>query len=225
MQIVRLLFILALLANIWLYIYGRQNQPEQVQFVAVDKGVKKLILLSELDVNNTLWEEKKPTPAQHSKPAKIFNQQCYTVGVFNAKSEIRPILDALKNVVIKTRIRKVTSTHEAGYRVFIPSSATREEALNIARQLSEYYIKDYYVVTGGENENTISLGVYRDKNNANARVQELKSKGFNAEKQARIEQWPEFWLDYAIASDRLQDLVDVTNINPDVSTNKGACNW
>lgn len=223
MQIVRLLFILALLANIGLYIYSRQNQPKQAHFTAVDAGVKKLILLSELDAENTVWEADKAIVK--NKPSESFNQECYTVGVFNSKSETSPILDELKNEVIKIRTRKVTSSHEAGYWVLIPSSKTREKALSIARQLSEYQIKDYYVVTGGENENTISLGVYRDKKNADARLEELLTKGFNAEKQVRIEQWPEFWLDYAIASDRLDQLIDITTINPDIATNKVECNW
>jgi hypothetical protein len=222
----RLLFILALFANIGLYIYTRQNIPKQAHFVAVDPGVKQLTLLSEMDDNNTIWEEdgEKVDSVDEAKP-EIFNQVCYTVGVFNAKSEIQPVLDALKDSVIKIRTRKVISTQEAGYWVYIPALKTRDEALSIGRKLSENAIEDYYVVTVGENENTISLGLYRDSLNADARLQELQSKGFNAEKQIKVEQWPEFWLDYAIASDQVESLVDVNQINPDVNTNQVECNW
>lgn len=223
MQIVRLLFILALLANLGLYIYSRQNKPKQVHFTAVDTGVQKLVLLSELDAENTLWEEQEANQKENSNES--FNQSCYTVGVFNAKSEINPILDELKNQVIKIRTRKVTSTHEAGYWVTITSSKTREKALEVARQLSEYQVKDFYVVTGGENENTISLGVFRNMKNADTRLQALLNKGFKAEKQVRVEQWPEFWLDYVVASDNKEKLTDISTINPDVITNKVECNW
>lgn len=222
MLFIRLLFVLALLSNIGLYIYARQNTPKQEKFIAVDVGVKKLVLLSELDVENTIWEG---DDTEDDKAGEVFNQVCYSVGVFNAKSEIQPILDELKNSVIKIRTRKVISTQEAGYWVYIPALKSREEALSIGRQLSDNAIEDYYVVTVGENENTISLGLYRDSQNANARLQELISRGFNAEKQIKVEQWPEFWLDYAIAEDQIENLVNVSELNPDIQTNKVECNW
>ena len=81
------------------------------------------------------------------------------------------------------------------------------------------------MVTGGENENTLSLGLYRESSNADARLKELLSKGFNAEKQVRIEQWPEFWLDYTIASDQVINFINIDEINPDVKTNQVECNW
>jgi len=222
MLFIRFLFILALLSNIALYIYTRQNMPKRESFVAVDPGVKKLVLLSEQDVENTIWEEQE---TQEDNAETAFNQVCYTVGVFNAKSEIQPVLDALKDSVLKIRTRKVISTQEAGYWVYIPALKSRQEALSIGRKLSENAIEDYYVVTVGENENTISLGLYRDSVNADARLQELIGRGFNAEKQIKVEQWPEFWLDYAIASDQLESLPNIAEINPDIIANKVECNW
>ncbi|VAW41609.1 hypothetical protein MNBD_GAMMA01-2055 [hydrothermal vent metagenome] len=225
MLFIRLLFILALLANIGLYIYDRQNTPKVQHFKAVDNGVQKLMLLSELDVENTIWEESETQDPDHRKTEEVFNQECYSVGVFNAKSEIQPVLDMLKGDVIKIRTRKVISTQEAGYLVFIPALKSREEALKVGRQLSQNDINDYYVVTGGENENTISLGWYRNRQNADDRLQALLARGFNAEKQIRVEQWPEFWLDYAIASDKRANVGDISDLNPDVSINQVECNW
>ena len=226
MLLIRFLFIIAILSNIGIYIYDRQNRPKQAPiFTAVDSGVDKLVLLSELDTENTIWED----PGNDDKPSQpassTFDQVCYSVGAFNSKSETTLILDALKTDVIKIRTRKVISTQEAGYWVFIPAMRSREEALNVGRRLSQLNIKDYYVVTGGENENTLSLGLYRESGNADARLQELISKGFNAQKQIRVEQWPEFWLDYVIASDQVEQLVNVTELNPDIATNKVECNW
>lgn len=223
MILIRLIFILALLSNIGLYIYSRQNVPKQIHFLASDPGIQKLVLLSEMDAENTLWED--TSNANTNAVDEVFNQVCYSVGAFNSRSEIRPILDVLKSEVIKIRTRKVISTQEAGYWVFIPAMRSREEALKVGRQLSQNNIKDYYVVTGGENENTLSLGLYRDSQNADARLQELLSRGFNAEKQVKVEQWPEFWLDYAIASDQSENIVDIKTFNPDVTTNKVECNW
>ena len=223
MFLFRIIFIILLLSNIAFYSYSKKHTPNQRTFTAVDKNVNKLTLLSELDTSKSIWENKQPKATE--SPTEIFNQECYTVGVFNSKSESTSVLNALKKDVLKIRTRKIISSQEAGYWVYIPAKNSRDEALDIGRQLSQLNIKDYYVVTGGENENTISLGLYRDVNNANSRLQELQSKGFKAKKQIKIEQWPEFWIDYSIASDQVYTLPDVTQINPKISSNKVECNW
>lgn len=220
----RLFFVVLLLSNIAFYSYSKKNTPKKQRFINVNKGVKKLTLLSEIDTSNTIWEADKPV--KESKPSsEVFNQECYSIGVFDTKSETAAILNSLKKDVLKIRTRKIISSQEAGYWVYIPAKESRSEALDIGRKLSQLNIKDYYVVTGGENENTISLGLYREVNNANTRLQELQSKGFNAEKQIKIEQWPEFWIDYSIASDQVYKLADVTKMNQKVSSNKVECNW
>jgi hypothetical protein len=222
MFFIRLLFILAVLSNIALFIYNRENVPTKVYFSASDPGVRKLVLLSEVDLKSTIWEEQNPTQDSLNE---AFNQTCFTSGPFNKKSDLQPVLDSLKDNVLKTRTRKIISSQEAGYWVYVPAMKTREEALEIGRNLSLNDIDDYYVVTVGENENTISLGLYRELGNADDRIAELKSKGFTVEKQIKIEQWPEFWLDYTIASDQLENRVDINELYPDVSTNQVECNW
>lgn len=227
MIFIRFIFILTLFSNIGLYMYARQNTPKQERFIAVDSGVKKLMLLSELGEETTIWEGNEEVASTDEDVAKqeVFNQECYSVGAFYSKSEIRPVLDGLKNHVLKIRTREITSSQEAGYWVFIPAKQSREEALNIGRDLSRNNVRDYYVVTGGENENTISLGLYREKQNADDRLIELQNKGFNPQKQVRIEQWPEFWLDYTIASDQVSSLLDINELNNNIETNKVECNW
>ena len=59
MPFIRFLFILAVLSNIGIYIYNRQHIVKPIRFVAVDQGIQKLTLLSELDDENTIWEDSK----------------------------------------------------------------------------------------------------------------------------------------------------------------------
>jgi hypothetical protein len=224
MLFLRFLFLLCLLANIGLFIYNRENIPKTQKFVAVDAGINKLVLLSEVDVENTIWEEAQ-TNDNPVEATEVFNQECYSIGAFKSKADSQTLLEELKNKVIKIRSREVVSSQEIGYWVFLPAMKTRSEALAAARELSKLEIKDYYVVTAGEHENTISLGVYRDTINAESRLQELSNYGFDAKKEVRVEQWPEFWLDYAIASDRTIDLVDFEQLAPEISANKVECNW
>ncbi len=224
MLFLRFFFVLILLANIGLFIYNRENIPKTQKFVAVDAGVNKLVLLSELEVENTIWEEAL-SEENVAESTEVFNQECYSIGAFKSKADLQGLLDELKNKVIKIRSREVMSSKEAGYKVFLPAMKTRNDALTAARELAKLDVKDYYVVTAGEDENTISLGLYRNTENAEARLQELKGYGFNAQKEVRIEQWPEYWLDYAIASDRTENLIDFEQLEAKISTNKVECNW
>ncbi|MCB0501027.1 MAG: hypothetical protein KDC77_15620, partial [Cyclobacteriaceae bacterium] len=58
-----------------------------------------------------------------------------------------------------------------------------------------------------------------------ARVQELQSYGFNAQKQTRIEQWPEFWLDFTVVADQVSVLPTPAELNIEAELNRVECNW
>jgi hypothetical protein len=58
-------------------------------------------------------------------------------------------------------------------------------------------VRDYYVVTAGDQQNTISLGLFRDQGNAERRRAEIAALGFDPQSIARTEELPVYWLDYA----------------------------
>lgn len=218
----RFFFLIFLLANIGLFVYNRENKPEITTFQATDTGVNKLVLLSELEQYSLKQE---PDNLNQANDFSSIEQVCFSIGAFDTKAAMQTTFDKLKNAVIKIRSREVVSSQEAGYWVYIPAMQTRDEALSVARQLSEAQVKDYYVVTTGEHENTLSLGVYRDSDNASSRVIEIRSKGFQVEKKVRIEQWPEFWLDYSIQQESLLDFENQVLVNIEQTANQVECNW
>ena len=67
----------------------------------------------------------------------------------------------------------------------------------MARQLSTKGVRDYYVVTAGDQQNTISLGLFRDQGNAEKRRNEISALGFKPELIARTEELPVYWIDFA----------------------------
>jgi hypothetical protein len=88
-----------------------------------------------------------------------------------------------------------------GFWVFLPAQGTREAALAAARELSAQGLRDYYVVTAGDQENTISLGLFRDRGNAETRRREVEALGFTPELQERTEEIPNYWIELAGAPD------------------------
>jgi hypothetical protein len=84
-----------------------------------------------------------------------------------------------------------------GYRVYLPAAADREQALATARSLSARGIADYYVVTAGDQVNTVSLGIFRELENATKRRDSVAVLGFNAVVEPRTEPEKQWWIDLA----------------------------
>ena len=110
-------------------------------------------------------------------------------------------MNALTPSTKRIRVRETRATQVRGYWVFLPAMASREQALAAARNLSQKGVRDYYVVTAGDQQNTISLGLFRDQGNAERRSAEITALGFSPKTNARSEDLPQYWLDYALSGD------------------------
>ena len=218
----RTIFILLLFANLGFFIWHNRfaEKPIQHEFLVTDPGVPKLDLLAEIEPkNNENWQQ----PESTDTTIASINQLCFSVGPFATEADLQPAVDQLTPLVLKTRIRKMTTTQEAGYWVYLPALASRQDALRAGRALAAANVRDYYVVTTGDRENTVSLGLYRQPYNADNRIAELQAKGFDVKKEIRLEQWPEFWLDYSATDEQLSNIPNLTTDNPDLQQNNVSC--
>lgn len=205
-----------LMANIGFYVWSQKlSTPQTQKFTANDPGTEKLKLLSELP--------KTPIRTPETTVATSVQQICYSAGPFDSEAAIQTTEELITPLVLKSSIRKLTTTQEAGYWVYLPAMPTRAEALAKGRELAAAKVKDYYVVTAGNHENTVSLGLYREQYNADNRITELTRKGFAVQKEVRIEQWPEFWLDYSVTEEQLPQIPDLSAENPRISSNEVSC--
>ena len=109
-------------------------------------------------------------------------------------------MQALTPHVARIQYREEQVSHSRGYWVYLPATATREAALDEARALAAKGIEDYYVVTAGDSQNTVSLGLFDDQSNAQARLDRLQKLGFPAKLKQRIDTEPDYWIDYAVPS-------------------------
>ncbi len=216
----RYFFIILLMANIAFFVWTKRlSPPTKKTFTAVDEGITQLQLVAELGTD----EIKTETVSNAVEINDDVQQMCFSVGPFDLEANIHSASETLNPLVLKTNIRKITTTQEAGYWVYLPALSSRAEALKKGRELAAAFVKDYYVVTSGDNENSISLGLYREPYNADNRINELSKKGFQVNKEIRIEQWPEFWLDYSATETQLTTLPDLKATFPDISQNEVIC--
>ncbi|TAN05048.1 MAG: SPOR domain-containing protein [Rhodanobacteraceae bacterium] len=188
---VRLLFLLLLALNLgagaWL-LFGRSPAP--VLPPATDPGVPELRLLSET-------RGATPAASAGARAHPLAADVCSTLGPFTTAADMRASLQALTPHVARIQYREEQVSRSRGFWVYLPATPTREAALGEARQLAAKGIDDYYVVTAGDAQNTVSLGLFDDETNAQKRLAEVQHLGFHAKVKQRVDTGPAYWIDYA----------------------------
>ncbi|MCE2943571.1 MAG: SPOR domain-containing protein [Lysobacteraceae bacterium] len=162
---------------------------------AGESGVPTLTLLAEAEL-----EAQSASAELAMAPTRLAESMaCLSVGPFDTPSSLRRAVDVLGVAVGKLQYREAQVQSTRGWRVYLPVAASRADALAGARALAAQGIRDYYVVTAGPGENTVSLGLFREQKNAEARQAELKALGIEAVVEAANEDRPQWWLEIAVA--------------------------
>lgn len=193
---VRLLFLLLLALNLgagaWL-LFGRP--PERVLPPLTDPGVPVLRIVTPGELAHAVAAH--PAAAPHaSAPTEV----CASLGPFTTTADMQASLQALTTHVARIQYREEQVSQSHGFWVYLPATATREAALQEAHRLAAKGIHDYYVVSAGDAQNTISLGLFDDDANAENRMAQIKQLGFPAQVKQRVDTEPAYWIDYAVAA-------------------------
>lgn len=192
-MLVRLLFLLLLALNLgaaaWL-LFGRVPVADLPP--AADPGVPELRLVSETP------HVAKPAAASTAAPRA--HDTCTTLGPFTTATDMRAAVQALSPHVARIQYHEEQARRSHGYWVYLPAVASREAALDEARDLAAKGIHDYYVVTAGDSQNTISLGLFNDQSNAQKRLVQLQQLGFQPRLEQRVDTESAYWVDYAVAT-------------------------
>lgn len=196
MSWIRVLTLIVLVMNIgiaaWWYV--RPARPPAPAPAREEPGVPGLVLLSEVE------QEGAETVPPALRPPGV-EAACFEVGPFMTQVDLRRAMNALATSALRIQFRETRAIVRRGYRVFIRSPGSREAALDIARSLSARGLDDYYVVTAGSEQDTISLGVYRDPQRAEARLREVTALGFEPEIEPRNDEQSQFWIDLEVPKD------------------------
>lgn len=189
-SIVVLLVCLNLGVGLW---WAVRAEPVATPPPALEEGTGSLVLLGEAEL---------PPPSDAAEigavPVPLPDAPvCHSLGPFATPVELRAAMNVLTPHVGRIQFREVAATELRGYRVYLPAAGNREAALATARQLAARGVRDYYVVTAGDQENTVSLGLFRDLANAEKRRDELSAQGFQPVLEPRTESAAQWWIDYA----------------------------
>lgn len=216
----RLLFLLLLALNLgvggWLLFGDDTPTPS-----ATDPGVAELHLLSEDDATKATLHDA-PTPPGQPSVADA-DERCFSLGPFPTEADVRAALNALTPHVSRVQYRTAQTTASRGWWVYLPAFPSREKALETARTLAAQGVQDYYVVTAGDNQNTISLGLFHDQTNAQRRQAQIAALGAKPKLTERTEQVPLYYVDYAVPNGKQLAWADYVAERPDLSAKPMGC--
>lgn len=190
----RILFLLLLAMNLasaaWWYWRAQQPLVAPIE----DTRTPTLVLLSERD-SQAMSAAASAAAAQDASagdPTRI----CASLGPFKTESDLGRGMELLAPQVTRIQFQESSNITTRGYWVYLPAYESRDAALRSARQLNAANVRDYYVVTAGDHENTVSLGLFRDRDNAARRQGQIAALGFPARLEERTEVERVYWIEF-----------------------------
>lgn len=105
---------------------------------------------------------------------------CTMVGPFIQLLHAEYLEERLQAMEADAEIQSVEVPDGSGYWVYLPPEVSEKEAL---RRLYELQAKkiDSYIIPNGELTNGISLGIFNERSVAEARINEIRAQGYQAE--------------------------------------------
>ncbi len=196
-MLLRVLIVLLACMNLGVALWwGLHRDPAPMPQAAAPTGVGSLVLLGETSrpqVSDAAELSSEPEPPLAAGSA------CISLGPFDDAVALRAAMNTLLSDVERIQYREVAATVLKGYRVFLPPAANHAEALEVARTLSAHGVSDYYVVTAGDQKDSVALGNFRELANASARREAIAALGFAPSVEARTEPATQWWIDLAAA--------------------------
>jgi cell division septation protein DedD len=139
-----------------------------------------------------------------SLQAQSLPVSCYQAGPFTKQATVEKMvrwLNQKKNVTANQEVQKSKKIDLTW--VYLPPFESRAEARRIKQRLRNQGIKDYLIISQGQLNNGISLGRFRESSNVEARIKDLKAKGYqNVKTQKYYKNETEYWLNVKMPEDQ-----------------------
>lgn len=183
----RWLFLLLVLLNLGYYLW-QQQQPsvvlkEEMSSISYPSG-SSIRLLSEAT---------EPLQPLNKSTSLIQTSGCLLLGGFKDSQEQAALQQKLAALNIKARALLITSPYGVDYWVYLPPLASKEAALRQIKALEAQSIEGF-LIADGDLLDGISLGIFAQKEEADARLEQVNQAGYSAALRTLSRTQPVFWL-------------------------------
>jgi hypothetical protein len=204
----RNLFLALVLANLgfaaWAAWYA---EPRTSSGFVANPRIPGITLVSELEeaAVETIEELSEPLPEPTPPPIPVVEtadtQRCISVGPFEELAQASAAQAALREGGFAPSQRVVDGEVWVGYWVHLPGIPTRDEASEILGRLHANDIADSYIVPGGEESQTISLGVFSEISRAGSIREQVRELGYEPTVADRSRSATLYWIDVPAGSE------------------------
>lgn len=173
---------------------------------AMPANVPGLRLVSEIPAPRPVAAPLPPAPVSTATPRMppgetVAAAQCLRFGPFADGPAREAARAALTAAGITALPRDTAARRGRGWKVHIPSFASREEAKAMGERIKAAGISDWYVMNDGGDANSIALGRYGSEEAARRREAELKAKGIPGQAEPIGDASAQAWLDARLPAD------------------------
>jgi hypothetical protein len=211
----RWLISILLLLNLALFVWGYvQPQPPEEHVAPLPDGLPTIRLLAERDRPQPASEsrgrqEPGPDVADAHKDAVMSKAaaeptapeqrslRCLRLGPFDRQEAASAAVDELSAAGHETRVEVEIDRSQSGYWVLIPPGNDDPDFVIVNLELAG--IQDLWRFDKGELAGAISLGLFSDRKQAQARQIGLQEMGFDAEIRPRYLEKPGYWIESSYA--------------------------
>ena len=189
----------------------------------VDPNIPQLTLLNDVSKEKLKELEKKPKtkPKPKTQVAKANPKPtsknsgkpiCYALGPFDGLPQAKNISTKLQDLGAFTSERPETTESPMGFWVYLKSSKSWKDAKDKVIELENKGVKDMFIVGRGTMKNAVSLGLYKNKEGAQDRINQLKKLGEDPKIQTQYKQMDQYWIDIDVEAGQDQVINTIEKI-------------
>lgn len=172
----RWVFLLLVLLNCFYYVWHRQQGPARAMEVPAVSPYRQTDQRISL-----LAESRSPTPAREADENADVpgDESCIFLGRFVSEDAASAVSQRLLSIGVAADVQSKAVDTGMDYWVHLKPLPSRQASIRQLRELQSRAI-DSYVITVGELENGISLGIFSGRSAAEAQVARLRELGYAA---------------------------------------------
>ena len=200
----KLMLYVLVLANLGFFAWSKFFADEPIRLARVAKAGPTLTLASEANLNLSQLSPAQTGSNETDVPAAVdqeplVRQRCWSLGPFTDAKEADAAIVALSERNLSPVQREAQQDVWVGYWVHLPAYPNYEDAEAMGLSLRAKGVRDIYVEPHGELANTVSLGVFKERERAYRRIEELNGRGVEAKLGNRYRLGTVYWLDFGAA--------------------------
>lgn len=134
--------------------------------------------------------------AMDDEPGQQPAAVCASLGPFDDEALAQTVVGRLLEQGYVPELRSTGGQIRSGYWVYLPPFQDRDTAKATESRLRERGVKDLFIVTGDENRNAISLGLFSTAERADQRAAEIGRLGFSPRIAERFRDATVYWVDF-----------------------------